>query len=117
MRYEDWDVLLFPSGEEGAQIPVKEFRTACYTENRDYKATPLLTTFIPTLDKNDPFQISIHSWTKTGALLELPNDMRQLWQVKVVIDGTCVCTENFAVDAAWPQIICKLRPCITTDKY
>jgi hypothetical protein len=28
MRYEDWDVLLFPGGI-GGHVPLKEFKTAC----------------------------------------------------------------------------------------
>ena len=35
MRYQDWDVLLFPNPEEGdtasTHVPLREFRTACYT--------------------------------------------------------------------------------------
>ena len=27
MRYEDWDVLLFP---QGSKVPMKEFKTNCH---------------------------------------------------------------------------------------
>ena len=27
MRYEDWDVLLFP---QGSKVPMKEFKTSCH---------------------------------------------------------------------------------------
>jgi len=30
MRFQDWDVLLFPNG---SQTPFKEFKTACYVAN------------------------------------------------------------------------------------
>ena len=123
MRYLDWDVLLFPAEEQGAHVPLKEFRTACYSEqyeNSQY-ATPLLTTFVPSLPKGKPFQISLHSWSETGPILTASSvranatKPRELWQVRVVIDGVCVCTENFPIVANWPQIICMcgLIPCTT----
>lgn len=114
MRYLDWDVLLFPGHQNSSHVPLKEFRTACYAEHHEHAAnvTPLLTTFVPTLPAGEPFQISLHSWSETGPMLT-PNDsaptavkVKELWQVRVVIDGICVCTENFAIDATWPQIIC-----------
>ena len=110
MRYQDWDVLLFPAGEEAAHVPVKEFRTQCYVEQyhhgpqHELVATPLLTTFIPSLARNAPFQVSIHSWTKTGPI-HGGVAAKEAWQVKVVIDGACVAAETFAVDVNWPQIM------------
>lgn len=115
MRYLDWDVLLFPGEEQGTHhVPLKEFRTACYTEHYDNAAhvTPLLTTFVPSLPMGKPFQISLHSWSDTGPVLTAsttrPNatKLTELWQVRVVIDGICVRTEKFAIDANWPQIVC-----------
>ena len=109
MRYQDWDVLVFPSGEEGAHVPVKEFRTACYVEQKHNTPTPLLTTFIPCLSANAPFQVSVHSWKKTGPVLGVSMDgtrPKEMWRVKVVIDGTCVCIETLPIDISWPQIIC-----------
>lgn len=110
MRYQDWDVLLFPAGEEAAHVPVKEFRTQCYVEQYDHGpqhgivATPLLTTFVPSLPRNAPFQVSIHSWAKTGPIHGVVS-AKEAWQVRVVIDGACVATENFAIDVNWPQIL------------
>ena len=103
MRYQDWDVLLFPAGEEAAHVPVKEYRTQCYTELRDHTVTPLLTAFIPALPRHAPFQVSIHSWTKTGPLNG--RAAKEAWQVKVVIDGACVAAEIFEIDVTWPQIM------------
>jgi hypothetical protein len=111
MRYQDWDVLLFPAGEEAAHVPVKEFRTQCYVEVHDRVATPLVTTFIPSLPRNAPFQVSIHSWTKTGPLLApgLNGERaKEVWQVKVVIDGAFVAAENYGIDVSWPQIMSEL---------
>ena len=109
MRYQDWDVLLFPAGEEAAHVPVKEFRTQCYVEQYDQGpqhevvATPLLTTFIPSLARSAPFQVSVHSWSKTGPVHG--GAAKEAWQVRVVIDGVCVAAENFVVDVSWPQIM------------
>ncbi|KAK5171175.1 uncharacterized protein LTR77_004319 [Saxophila tyrrhenica] len=109
MRYQDWDVLLFPSGDE-AHIPVKEFRTACYTEPTEHSPnqTPLLTTFVPSLPVGAPFQISVHSWVRTGPTLGvLPDGTRleEMWQVKVVVDGELVGIKLFGCAESWPQII------------
>ena len=112
MRYLDWDVLLFPTGEEGAHVPAKEFRTACFIEQMHDDAVnpaPVLTTFIPSLHRDAPFQISIHSWSPTGPMLAPAMDgtkLKEEWQAKVVIDGHCVSIENFPIDANWPQVIC-----------
>ena len=111
MRYLDWDVLLFPAGEEAAHVPVKEFRTQCYTELHDHTVTPLLTTFIPTLPRNALFQVSIHSWAKTDRLMAPATNgtvAKEAWQVKVVIDGACVAAETFDIDVTWPQIMSEL---------
>lgn len=90
MRYEDWDVLLFPAGDDPtSHVPMQEFRTACSairdprieaargerqacTEDADRHSeidsatadgvTPLMTTFIPSLHEGSPFQLSVHSW-------------------------------------------------------
>ena len=110
MRYQDWDVLLFPAGEEAAHVPVKEFRTQCYVEVHDHSTIPVLTTFVPLLQRNSPFQVSIHSWGKTGPMLAPSGDgsrLKEYWQVKVVIDGVCVATQDFGIDGHWPQIMSK----------
>ncbi|KAK3710414.1 hypothetical protein LTR37_010257 [Vermiconidia calcicola] len=113
MRYQDWDVLLFPAGEEGAHVPIKEFKTACYVEQPEsngHHATPipLLTTFIPSLQRNAPFQISVHSWVKTAPLLAPNADgsrHKEVWQARVVVDGECVSTRFIDNESVWPHII------------
>ena len=127
MRYLDWDVLLFPGHQNSSHVPLKEFKTACFAEHYENAAnmTPLLTTFVPTLPAGKPFQISLHSWSDTGPMLTLSNNIseaarpKELWQVRVVIDGICVCTETFDIDATWPQIVCTfltvLQACSFTD--
>lgn len=116
MRYQEWDVLLFPAGEqEATHVPLKEFRTTCHVEAHQENSnhlytTPLLTTFVPCLQRGAPFQISIHSWMETASVIAASTDTgfkpRELWQVNVVIDGICVAVENFDIDVTWPQIIC-----------
>ena len=39
MRYDDWDVILFP---KDSHVPIQEFKTACYVspEECEYPALP-----------------------------------------------------------------------------
>lgn len=114
MRYQDWDVLLFPAGEEVTHVPVKEFHTQCYVEVQGNNGTPLLTTFIPALQRNATFQVSIHSWAKTEPMIAQAADgtmVKEVWQAKVVIDGACVAAETFDIDVTWPQIMSESASC------
>lgn len=115
MRFQNWDVLLFPAGdssEEANHIPLREFRTACYVEHAadgTHRPTPLLTTFVPSLPRDAPFQISLHSWTQTKPILgpAVPggDKPRELWHVVVVVDGVNVCERDFDVEETWPKNI------------
>lgn len=112
MRYEDFDVLLFPAGEDVGHAPIREFKTICISERTtpNGAAIPLMTCFVPSLPANHPFQISVHSWTQTKPKLgPLPegNGVREVWQVRVVVDGTIVSLSHLPVEAQWPQIICE----------
>jgi|SRR5688572_28636348 hypothetical protein len=85
MRYEDWDVLLFP---RDCKIPLREFQVACHVvqdlggkftdlSKRLRKAdqlsefshthgpavVPTVCCFAPSLVAGTPFQVSLHSWT------------------------------------------------------
>lgn len=113
MRYENWDILLFP---EGSKVPVQEFKTQCFvTKDADspylqnpsiaspssyypvqgnFGQMPVLTTFVPSLEKGSPFRVSIHSWEKPrpSRLIEgmmQPDDML-LYEARVFIDGDCI---------------------------
>lgn len=113
MRYENWDVLLFP---EGSKVPIQEFKTQCFvTKDTDspylqlpavispaqyYPAqgnvgqVPVLTTFVPSMTKDSPFRVSIHSWEKPHPSrfierLMLPEDML-MFEARVFIDGVLV---------------------------
>ncbi|KAI5279113.1 hypothetical protein KEM52_004512 [Ascosphaera acerosa] len=118
MRYEDWDVIIFP---EGSKVPIQEFKTQCfvtkdapgaaYLQTHPYLhpsafhmptpvshaslgQTPCLTTFIPGLEAGSAFRASVHNWTKprpsrmTEGLMR-PDDT-VLFEVRVFIDGVCV---------------------------
>ncbi|KAK7730600.1 hypothetical protein SLS53_008990 [Cytospora paraplurivora] len=68
MRYDDWDVLLFPSGGD-ARVPLKEFKVSChvvpdgeFSHNRGTLGLPVMTCFVPGLQPGAPFHISIHCW-------------------------------------------------------
>jgi hypothetical protein len=68
MRYNDWDVLLFPTGRD-CKTPFKEFRVACQVipdvESVHCQASvgvPIVTCFVPSLQPGAPFQVSVHSW-------------------------------------------------------
>lgn len=134
MRYQDWDVLLFPSAvistsptahagnsvsssngvAVDTHIPVKEFRTTCHTELSPTSphSIPLVTCFIPSLPKGAPFQISVHSWVKTGPRLGFasaagnPQKVEEVWQAKVVVDGMSIAVECWGIEHGWPRVIC-----------
>jgi hypothetical protein len=99
MRYDDWDVILFP---KDSHVPIQEFKTACYVSPEECKHSgllhpvihlsnstirttanatafpdgrplPTLTCYISSLPPSTPFRISVHSWTtaaKASALIE-----------------------------------------------
>ncbi|PKY00636.1 hypothetical protein P168DRAFT_313405 [Aspergillus campestris IBT 28561] len=127
MRYENWDVLLFP---DTSKIPIQEFKTQCFvTKDRDSPylhnpsldilsylpsqstvgLLPVLTTFIPSLPHNTPFRVSIHSWDKPRAsrLMEtmLQPDDSLLFEIRIFIDGLCVSGSVFSQRTSWPHVI------------
>lgn len=115
MRYENWDVLLFP---EDSSAPLQEFKTQCFvTRDTDsscsqlstmmspheyYNAkggyltsnlrqSPVLTSFIPSLYKDTPFRVSIHNWDKPQPSQFIERQMQPddylTFEVRVFIDG------------------------------
>ncbi len=75
--------------------------------------TPLLTTFVPSMPRAAPFQISVHSWVRTDGMLggTMPDGskLNEMWEVKVVIDGQEVGVKLFPCDSSWPQIVGKFE--------
>jgi len=126
MRYQNWDVLLFP---EGSRTPIQEFKTTCHAakdlgqlflrsaygrahakrldspflnksfcagvpfavEDRLHTHLPVLTSFVPSLNQNAPFRVSVHSWERPKASRTIeslvgPRDT-VLFEVRVYADG------------------------------
>ncbi|KAK2754713.1 hypothetical protein FQN54_006846 [Arachnomyces sp. PD_36] len=129
MRYENWDVILFP---EGSRVPIQEFKTRCFV-TRDVESPyslnqslsmspfraasqslnqvqlPVLTAFIPSLPHNSPFRVSVHSWERPHAsrLMEglMQPDDAVVYEVRVFIDGICVSGSIFNQRTPWPHVI------------
>jgi hypothetical protein len=109
MRYEDWDILIFP---RDLAIPMKEFKVACHvvhdTGGSSFPSTmppefahthgsfglPTMTGFIPSLATGTPFNISVHSWKFpeisqfTKAYSKHPELVK--FEARVLIDGKFV---------------------------
>ncbi|CAK1356845.1 unnamed protein product [Cercospora beticola] len=115
MRFEDWDVLVFPGTGVEAHIPIKEFGVECYgvTDDRLLKdesiTAPLLTAFIPSLRAGEPFQISLHSWKPRPFNFRPAGNSRpdrpQVWQFKVTVDGQVKCVDTMTADVQWPKAL------------
>jgi hypothetical protein len=107
MRYQNWDVLLFPGA---SRVPIQEFETKFHVLSASQRASapstaiddpftdfesmtklPLLTCFIASLPADAPFRVSIHSWSRpTGSyILETcwAKDESVAFQARVYIDG------------------------------
>ncbi|KAH7027257.1 uncharacterized protein B0I36DRAFT_432572 [Microdochium trichocladiopsis] len=101
MRYEDWDILIFP---RGSKTPVREFKTACHVVPDSESAyahgstgLPTLTCFIPSLPPGTAFSVSLHSWASpeisrfTKSFSEHPDSAT--FEARVLIDGRLVAYE------------------------
>ena len=100
MRYEDWDVLLFPSGRE-SKVPIKEFKVACHVvpdteflHAHGAHGLPVMTCFIPSLQAGIPFHISIHCW-KTPQISRLTQTYSKhpelaKFEARISIDGRVI---------------------------
>ncbi|GAO52383.1 hypothetical protein SAICODRAFT_114581 [Saitoella complicata NRRL Y-17804] len=90
MRYQDFDVILFPGTVHSQRVPLPEFRTThCFTTDPDAPAAlpklqlptpgepgaghedvpspvclPTVHTFVPRLGVDERFVVSIHSWAR-----------------------------------------------------
>ncbi|CAI7638728.1 unnamed protein product [Penicillium glandicola] len=128
MRYRNWDILLFPGG---SKVPVQEFKTQCFVvKDKDspylhnavfldpqshhpgpgpFNQLPVLTTFIPSLPKDSPFQISVHSWEKPRPSVQTESCMEPedvlLFEVRIFIDGVFVAGSIYGQRTIWPQIM------------
>ncbi|KAI0391139.1 hypothetical protein F5Y17DRAFT_468457 [Xylariaceae sp. FL0594] len=119
MRYEDWDILLFP---KDSKVPMKEFKTNCHGVSRsnapvfpEFAYThgsyglPTMTCFMPGLQPGTPFNISLHSW-KTPDISQFARNYTKhpeavKFEARVFIDGRLVATSSFKRTGPWPQLI------------
>ncbi|KAF2868672.1 hypothetical protein BDV95DRAFT_499738 [Massariosphaeria phaeospora] len=108
MRYDNWDVILFP---RDSHIPIQEFRTSCYVAQNEYgHQLPTLTCFIASLPAAAPFRISLHSWAikaRPSALIESRRKagQRVVYTLQVIVDGARVFHDFYDVSSNWPQEI------------
>ncbi|KAH7086363.1 hypothetical protein FB567DRAFT_497466 [Paraphoma chrysanthemicola] len=120
MRYENWDVILFP---RDSHIPIQEFNTACYsTSDRNGQQSPTLACYIASLPPATSFRISIHSWAtpaKPSALIESRQRANQdiMYKLQVIVDGTRVFHGLFGVTSKWPQEIAHEARGIVTAEH
>ncbi|KAF1831585.1 hypothetical protein BDW02DRAFT_556455 [Decorospora gaudefroyi] len=108
MRYDDWDVILFP---KDSHVPIQEFKTACYVSPEEYgQQLPTLTCYISSLPPSTPFRISVHSWATSAKVSTLIDSRRKANQkvvyiVQVIVDGARVFRGFFDIASKWPQEI------------
>ncbi|KAJ4551931.1 hypothetical protein HRR78_003497 [Exophiala dermatitidis] len=124
MRYQNWDVLLFPGG---SRVPIQEFDTKCYGLEQNVgipvaqplldadriafesmTVVPTLTSFVASLEHGAPFRVSIHSWDKPkpSAILlnyKMPSESVR-FQSRVYLDGGLVAQRMFE-GGVWPEVI------------
>ncbi|OCL07452.1 hypothetical protein AOQ84DRAFT_377672, partial [Glonium stellatum] len=107
MRYEYWDIILFPAEYH---IPTQEFKTACYVDqDQDGCKLPTVTCFVPSLSPSSPYRISVHSWTKPTPSLHIESkrkpDQRVIYTIRAVVDGFRIFHNYFERNTSWPQQI------------
>ncbi|KAI1497202.1 hypothetical protein F5X99DRAFT_423687 [Biscogniauxia marginata] len=113
MRFEDWDVLLFP---KDSKIPMKEFKTNCHVvHDTEFAYThgsfglPTMTCFMPGLSPGTSFNISLHCW-KTPEISQFTRNYSKhpelvKFEARVLIDGRLVASSSFNRSGPWPQLI------------
>ncbi|KAL7793052.1 hypothetical protein V8C37DRAFT_409743 [Trichoderma ceciliae] len=113
MRFEDWDILLFP---RDCKVPVKEFKVAChvihdaeFSNSHGSFGLPTVCCFIPSLASGTPFQISIHSWSAPSVsqftkCYSKYGDSAN-FEARVFIDGQLVASASLDRESDWPHVI------------
>jgi len=68
-------------------------------------------TYIPTLDRGNPFTVSVHCWETPrfspalGVFYGQKAVDNAAWGVRVIIDGICVASDTFSTSVTFPQLI------------
>ncbi|KAI0437136.1 hypothetical protein F4803DRAFT_566297 [Xylaria telfairii] len=113
MRFEEWDVLLFP---KDSKVPMKEFKTNCHVvHDSEFAYTngsyglPTMTCFMPGLPPGTSFNISLHSW-KTPDISQFTRNRSKhtelvKFEARVLVDGRLIATSSFNRTGPWPQLI------------
>ncbi|KAL6904218.1 hypothetical protein GGI43DRAFT_432827 [Trichoderma evansii] len=113
MRFDDWDILLFP---RDCKVPVKEFKVAChaihdpeFSNSHGSFGLPTVCGFIPSLAAGIPFQISIHSWT-APSVSQFTSCYSKYgecadFEARVFIDGQLVASASLDKESDWPHVI------------
>ncbi|KAK3347388.1 hypothetical protein B0H65DRAFT_147992 [Neurospora tetraspora] len=115
MRYDDWDVILFPTGRDG-KIPIKEFKVQCHVvpdqelaHMHGQAGLPVMTCFIPSLPAGSPFQISMHAWKTPDISLFTKTYSRHTefvkFEARIFIDGRLVASTAFDRKVNGPHLI------------
>ncbi|KAM4054298.1 NADH dehydrogenase (ubiquinone)-like protein [Hirsutella rhossiliensis] len=113
MRFDDWDILLFP---RDCKTPMKEFKVACHVvHDAEFSHThgsiglPTVCCFVPSLASGTPFQVSIHSWfgptvsQYTKSYSKYTDTVK--FEARLFIDGRLVASTALDQMTAWPHII------------
>ncbi|TVY81836.1 hypothetical protein LSUE1_G003008 [Lachnellula suecica] len=114
MRYQSWDVLVFP---DQSKIPLQEFKTACqvvqdqesHISQTSPHLLPTVTSFIPGLPQGAPFRISIHSWQNPEVSRYVQNLNKGsdhiMFEARIFIDGRIAGSKWFDQGGPWPEVI------------
>ncbi|KAI1858465.1 uncharacterized protein JN550_012598 [Neoarthrinium moseri] len=114
MRYEDWDVLLFP---RDSKVPMKEFKTQCHVvHDNEFSLShgsyglPTMTCFMPGLPTGTSFNISLHCWNIPEISQFTRNAFSQhhdlvKFEARVFIDSRMVASASFKRTGPWPQLL------------
>ncbi|KAG9554734.1 hypothetical protein KCU71_g11654, partial [Aureobasidium melanogenum] len=101
MRFENWDILLFP---QVSATPIQEFRTECFGIVNPIGLSPTLNAYIPSLPHGAPFKISLHSWSKP--VMSCPKFVRGnriMLAMHIAIDGKTVAVQKINPDGNFPH--------------
>ncbi|OAQ97816.1 hypothetical protein LLEC1_03906 [Akanthomyces lecanii] len=113
MRYEDWDILLFP---RDGKVPLKEFKVACHVVHDNELShihgslgLPTVCCFVPSLPAGAPYKLSMHSWS-TPPISQFTRSCgkfadRVVFEVRLFVDGRMVSSSSMNRAGPWPNVL------------